>query len=229
MRSREQALALAEKNVQQREEGCAVSTAQALRMVSEAQREVLDTRISVGEHDDLKARLKAKEEQNRLLRLQLESARPAEVPSHERSTRLSTSMMSNAATVSATAEARESTESVLRVASEAMQQWDGATWPVPLEFLCRRLPPSPDWLACGPSVALAQTVIAAAAVLGQKATVAAVERILPSALISHTGEVVNQNIRHFAASPHTLNWRHIWDHEAPSSFVLLSDTIFGGS
>ena len=104
-------------------------------MVSEAQREVLDTRISVGDHEDLKARLKAKEEQNRLLRLQLESARPAEVPSHGRSTRLSTSMMSNAASVSATAEAKESAQSVLRVASEAVQQWDGATWPEPLEIL----------------------------------------------------------------------------------------------
>ena len=98
-----------------------MSTAQALRMVSEAQREVLDTRISVGVHEDLKARLKAKEEQNRLLRLQLESARPPEVPSHGRSTRLSTSMMTDAAAVSATALARESAESLLRVASEAVQ------------------------------------------------------------------------------------------------------------
>ena len=75
MHSREQALALAEKNVQQREEGCAVSSAQALHMVSEMQREVLETQVSIRDHEQLKAKLKAQQEQNRLLRLEAESVR----------------------------------------------------------------------------------------------------------------------------------------------------------
>jgi hypothetical protein len=43
MRARDQALSLAEKSVHQREKDCAVSSAQALHMVSEAQREVLES------------------------------------------------------------------------------------------------------------------------------------------------------------------------------------------
>jgi hypothetical protein len=229
MRSREQALALAEKNVQQREEGCDVSSAQALHMVSEMQREVLETRVSIKDNEKLKAKLKAQQEQNRLLRLEAESARPPEVTLHEHSTRLSTSMMSDNAAMSTTNKERESAESVLRVASAAVQKWDGSTWPLSLEVLQRHLPPSLDWIACGPSIALAQTVIAATAVLGQEATVAVVERLIPSAFIKYAGSVMNQNVRLFAASRHTSPWRRIWDDEAPTSFVLFSDVLFGGS
>ena len=58
------------------------------------------------------------------------------------------------------------------------------TFPLIVSVVCVGVCPclwllSPLAFACGPSVALAQTVIAAIAVLGQEATVAAEERILP--------------------------------------------------